>query len=149
MSWTVLQDEIYDLINDNSDALNIQQVSKWPKLTFTGYPAVTVTPANNASKFEDTKDNERIYSFDVRVFYETKSSKISGALTGLLQVVDDVIDKFDQENDAATRTIGVNMPAKYTFINLLAVLGDWFNVEDGNVIFHEFKVMVKVSVDIT
>ena len=104
--------------------------------------------SDNENEFETTSENQRIYAWKIRVFYETKDSGVSGAIDALMPVVDDVMDKIDQENDAAVRTVGTSMPSRYTFINILATPGAWYTVEDGNVIYNEFTVRIKVSVSV-
>lgn len=149
MSWNTLTGQIYDLINDNKATLGIQEVSKYPKIKFTGYPSVTITPSDNENNYETTSENERIYAWKVRVFYETKDSGIDGALDALYPLVDAVMDKIDQENELSTgQTIGQGMPANYTYLNIFATPGAFFTVENENIIYSEFTVKIRVSVDV-
>jgi hypothetical protein len=149
MSWNTLSTQLYNLINDNKTTLGIQEVWDYPKLSFNGYPAVTITPSDNSSDYSSTTENLRKYAWRIRVFHETQVVGIDGALDALRPVVDATMDLIDDEMRASSRTVGVNMPTDYIFINISAVPSAWYTVENENLIYNEFTVTVGVTVDVT
>lgn len=62
-------------------------------------PFVTVTPSANENEYASTSENRREYAFMVRVFVArgTPSRGNADAETLLTQIVDDMIDLFDQD----------------------------------------------------
>ncbi len=148
MSWTVLRPQLKTLLDGVS---TISETSKAPKMKFGSYPAATVTPSDQEGDYETTTENIRTYAFMVRVFYETKDTSVEDAIAALEEVIDSVIDAFDQDDlkGASTRTVGINLPAKYTFINIFAVPGAWFEVPDEQLIYAQVSVRVRVSIDVS
>ena len=148
MSWQVLRPQIKNLV-DTIDLL--VEVSQAPKIRFEGYPSAHVIASENSGDYETTKENIRTYAFTVRAFYETKSTGLEGALVGLEEVVDSIIDTFDQEDlkGSDDRIVGIGLPVKYTFINIFAVPGRWTELTDEQLIMAEITVRVRVSVDVT
>ena len=148
MSWAILRPQIKTLL-DTVDTL--QEVSSSPKIRFDGYPAAHIVPSENSGDYETTSENVRTYSFMLRTFYETKSTSVGDALTALEEVVDSVIDLFDQEDlkGSDTRTVGIGLPANYTFLNIFATPGSWGELPEDQLIMAEIVVRVRISVDIT
>ncbi len=147
MSFQTIRPQIGTLISTLS---TIQEVSNYPKIKFNGYPAAHIVNSDNESDYETTTENVRTYAFMVRVFYETKVKGIGGALEALEKIVDSLLDLIDQEDQkgAVTRTIGVNLPARYTYLNTWAVPTGWGQVEGEELIMAQLSVRVRVSVDI-
>jgi len=147
VSWQVLRPQIGTLLETLD---TIQEVSNAPKIKFSGYPAAHVVPSDNESDYETTKENVRTYAFMVRLFYETKVTGVAEALGALEKIVDSVLDLFDQEDQkgAATRTVGVSLPARYTFLNIWAVPTGWGEVPGEELIMAQLSVRVRISVDI-
>ena len=148
MSWVVLRPQIETLLKT---VTTLQEVSRTPKIKFDGYPAAHIVPSENSGDYETTSENIRTYAFTVRIFYETKSTPMEDALAGLEQVVDAVIDLFDQEDlkGGGDRIVGLNLPAKYTFINIFATPNRWGVLETEQLIMAEITVRVRISVDVT
>ena len=148
MSWSILRPQIKTLLEEID---TIQQVEGHPTLKFTGFPSAYVVPSDNVADYETTDENIRTYSFIVRVFYETKKKGVSEALDALDDIVDSVIDKFDQEDlkGSGARTLGVGLPSGYTFINIWASPSNWGEVESAELLMAEINVGVRVSVDIS
>jgi len=148
MSWKVIRPQVGTLI----DAIaKVHDLKDTPGLNFSGYPAAHILPSDNSGDYETNKENVRIYAFLIRVFYETKKIGIQDAMERLEDVVDDILDAVDQEDlkTSATRTLGINMPARYTYLNVFASPGAWFELPDLELIFTEITVKVRVSVDVT
>jgi hypothetical protein len=148
MSWAILRPQVKDVLDTIG---TLQEVSDSPKIRFSGYPAAHVVPSENTNDYETTSENIRTYAFTVRVFYDTKETPIEDAFSALEEVVDNVIDAFDQEDlkGGSTRKLGISLPAKYTFLNVLASPGNWGELTEEQLIMAEIKVKVRVSVDIS
>lgn len=148
MSFNTLRPQIATLLDSLS---GIHEVSSTPKLKFGGYPAAYVIPSSNENDYETTSENVRVYAFNIRLFYETKDTGIEDALDKLEGIVDTVIDTFDQEDlkDSSSRTVGLNLPSGYTFINMFAHPSVWGEVEGEQLVFAEIGVKVRISVDIS
>lgn len=148
MSWSTLRGQIEDLLNDNA---NIQEVAGAPRIKFGGYPAAYVVPSDNEGDYESTSENIRTYAFLVRIFYETKDTGVADALDALEDIVDSVLDSFDEEDlkPATTRKIGINLPSNYTFINIFATPSAWAELEGEALIMAELRLRIRISVDIS
>ena len=129
----------------------IQEVSNAPKIKFSGYPAAHIVPSDNESDYETTTENVRTYAFILRVFYETKQTSLENAFSALEELVDSILDLFDQEDQkgASDRTVGVSLPARYTFLNIWATPSSWGEVPGEQLIMAQMSVKVRISVDIT
>lgn len=148
MSWLILRPQLKTLL-DTIDTL--QEVSKAPKIKFSGYPAAHIVPSENSGDYETTSENIRTYAFTVRIFYETKQTAIEDALVALEEVVDSVIDKFDQEDlkGATSRVVGIGLPTGYMFINIFATPNRWGVLSEDQLIMAEITVRVRISVDVS
>lgn len=148
MSWKIIRPQIATLLQSVSE---IQEVSNVPKIRFDGYPAAYVVPSENDGDYETTKENIRNYAFIVRLFYETKQGGIGPAISALEGIVDSVLDAFDQEDlkGASTRTLGIGLPANYTYINVWASPSNWGELPDEQLVMAEIRVRVRISVDIS
>lgn len=145
MSWSTLRPQLATLIESLP---LIQEVSSTPKIAFNGYPAAYIVPSELESDYETNIENQRIYSFLIRVFYETKNTGVGEALNKLEESVDAIIDEVDLEDKRRTgMTVGVGMPAKYTYINISAVPGIWGEIIGDQLLFAEIRVRIKVSYD--
>lgn len=148
MSYATLRPQIKTLI---STLNTIQEVSGTPKTVFGGYPAAYVLPSDNEADYETTTENTRTFAFIVRIFYDTKEGGVEGAFEALEGIVDSILDLFDQEDlkGVSTRTVGINLPAAYTFINIWATPGEWGELPDEQLLMAEMRIRVRVSVDIS
>ena len=147
MSFTVLRPQIGTLLETLD---TIYEVSNSPKVKFGGYPAAHIVPSDNESDYETTTENVRTYAFMVRIFYETKVTGVGEALEALEKIVDSVLDLFDQEDQkgASSRTVGIDLPSRYTYLNIWAVPAGWGEVDGEELIMAQLSVRVRISVDI-
>lgn len=127
------------------------EVSGTPKLKFSGYPSAYVIPSDNTADYETNKENIRTYAFLIRMFHETKTSGVQEAIEALEGLTDDILDLFDKEDlkNSDSRTIGVSLPAGYTFINIFANPSSWGELTDDGLVFTQINVRVRVSIDIS
>lgn len=148
MSFATLQPQLKTLLETITE---FQEVSEFPKIKYSGYPAVCVFPSDNTSDYETTTENLRIYAFYLVIFYETKESGVPSAMQALRGLVDSVLDKFDQEDQkgSGTRVLGQSLPAGYTFLNILAHPAKWGMLPDEELLTAEIAVKVRISRDIT
>lgn len=149
MSWHILRPQIKALLLANLTELF--EVSGAPKLDFNGYPSAHVVPSSSPNDYETTRENKRVYAFQVRFFYDTKSLGVETAIERLEQIVDQAIDLIDQEDQkgATTRTVGKDLPTRYTFLNIKATPSLWGEVPDQQLVMAEISIQVQVSVDIS
>jgi len=148
MSFKVLRPQIVDLLNNNT---KLQEVYSYPRLEFGGYPAGYVVPSDNSADYETNTENVRTYAFFIRMFYETKTGGVEQAFQALEELVDEVIDTFDEDDQkgSSTRTVGVSLPAGYTFLNILAHPSRWGELPDQELVMAEINVRVRVSIDVS
>jgi len=148
MSWVVLRPQIKTLLDTIT---TLQEVSQSPKIKFDGYPAAHIVNSENSGDYETTSENIRTYAYTVRIFYETKYSGIENALLALEEVVDTVIDKFDQEDlkGSTERILGIGLPSGYTFLNIFATPNRWGVLSEDQLIMAEITVRIRISVDIS
>ena len=148
MSYKILRPQIADLLDNDT---KLQVVKSFPTFRFNGFPAAYIIPSENSGDYETTTENIRVYAFTVRMFYETKDSGVETALKALEELVDDVLDTFDQEDlkGSANRTIGVSLPSAYTYINIWAHPTSFGEVEGENLLMAELTVRVRISIDIS
>lgn len=152
MSWQTIRPQIGTLLEsvqvDGNQA--IQEVFDTPKLKSTGNPFAYVVPSDNSAEYETTTENQRVYAFIVRVFYQTKNITIAEAQQRLEKVVDAVIDKFDQDDQkgGADRTVGMNLPTGYTFLSILAHPSEWGELPGESLLMAEIRVQVKLSIEV-
>lgn len=146
MSWKIVTPQIKTLLETID---KFQEVSPDPTLKFSGYPAACIYPSDSISDYETTTENERVYAYKVQVFYETKKGGIAEAMAALRELVDDVIDLFDQDDlkGAATRTVAIGLPARYTFLQILAHPSEWGEIPGENLITATITVRIKISYD--
>ena len=148
MSFSTLRPQIKTLLDTQSE---IGEVSGYPKVKFNTYPGVYVVPSDNESDYETTTENIRTYAFIVRVFYETKHTGVEDSLEALEELVDSLLDVFDQEDQkgASSRIVGINLPSGYTFLNIWATPAEWGEVPDESLLMAEVLVRVRISRDVT
>ncbi len=148
MSWSILRVQIKDLLDDNT---NIQDVKGYPTLKFGGYPAAYVVPSDNSADYETTDENVRTYAFIIRIFYDTKATGVEEGLNSLEDIVDEVLDSFDQEDQksASSRKVGISLPSSYTFLNIWATPAQWGEVDGENLLMTELRVGIRISVDVS
>lgn len=147
MSFVTLKAQVKTIL-ENTDKFS--EVVAYPKLNFVGYPSATITPAENESIYHTTDENQRIYAFAVRCFYETKDGGVENAIDALADLVDDVIDAFDQDSlKSSDRVVGKNLPSGYTYIDVFATPSRWAEILDPALLMAEVMVRVKVIVDIS
>lgn len=141
-TYQVLRNAIRDNLLTLTD---IQEVHRYPKLTFDGYPAAIVVPLDSESDWETNVEDERVYSFEIQVFYQTKSVGNDIALDRLYNVVDQIRDAFSQ-NKTLT---GTTMPAGKTILTVNPEPVGWEELSDNQLLLAKVIINIKISVDNT
>jgi len=95
-----LKNQIMQLISSN--VTTVQDVSDYNKVVFSGFPAVTVTVAENENEFWSVGENQRAFNFDIDIYIQISKSTQSvddnarqSAERIMGNVVSDMIDAFD------------------------------------------------------
>ena len=147
MSFQIIRPQIKTLLESIS---LFQEVGNAPTLKFNGFPACYVVPSDNSADYETTSENVRVYAFVVRAFYETKDTGVRTALTAMEELIDKILDTFDKEDfkTNTTRTIGINLPTGYTFLNIFAHPSAFGELPEENLIMSEIIVKIRVSIDV-
>ena len=123
----------------------IQEVARYPKREFSGYPAVVLVPAEGDSDWETNNEDQRVYAFDLQIFYETKGIGNDEALDRLYNVVDEILDNFAEDKVLD----GISLPTKITMITANPVSAGWESLGDDELLMAKISIKVLVSVDIT
>jgi hypothetical protein len=145
MSFSILRSKIQSTLEGISA---IQKVYNYPKLPDdTGLPMVSITPSDADSDYETTDENKRLYTFVLRVFYETKSGGTSNAVSALEGLIDTIVDTFDQ--DDTLTGIADDLPSRYTLIQLVPTPSVWNYFIEQNYIMAEIKITAIMSIDIS
>ncbi len=147
MSWQTLRPQVKTLLSTIS---GLQEMASSPKITFEAYPSGHIVPSDNANDYETTTENIRTYAFMARFFYSTKGLGVETAMSRLEQIIDDAIDLIDQEDQKGsdTRVVGIDLPARYMFINIWAVPTAWGEIPDQELLMAELSVRIRLSVDV-
>lgn len=147
MSYGTLRPQIKSLLDSIA---GIQEVTGTPKLDFRGYPAAIVVPTSSTGEYETTSENKREYTFMVRLYYETKHTGVGSAIDKLEELVDTVLDTFDEEDLKTTgRIIGINLPSHETFLFIRAHPTEWGQISEEDLVYSEMVVTIVVSIDVT
>jgi len=95
-----LKHEIMDRIS--SQVTTVQDVSDYAKVNFSGFPAVTVTVADNENEFWSVGENQRAFNFDIDIYIQLSKGTQTvddnarqSAERIMGNVVSDMIDAFD------------------------------------------------------
>jgi len=86
----------------SSEVTTVQDVSDYDKIIFSGFPAVTVTTADNENEFWSVGENQRAFNFDIDIYVQISKSTQSvddnarqSAERIMGNVVSEMIDTFD------------------------------------------------------
>lgn len=86
----------------------LQQISKlavvyeYPTLEPSEFPFAYFVPAQGESEWQTNAEDERIYAFEVYIYYETKLNGIGYAIKALEDATDDVLDIFTYDKQLSS-----------------------------------------------
>lgn len=141
-TYQVVRDKLRDML---LTVTSIQEVARYPKREFVGFPAAVLTPADGESDWETNTEDFRLYVFNVQIFYETKGLGADTTLDRLYNVVDEVLDKFAEDKNLT----GITLPAKKTLITVNPVSAGWESIGDDELLMARIVIKVLISVDVT
>lgn len=144
--FTELLNKIVQILEANS---LIQEVFNFEKQKFDGDPVAIVSPSGNESDYSTTNQNERIYSYSIKLFVsrtarEGDSDKEADRV--LRNLVDSVIDDIDKDYTFS----GLVVPTGYCMINVFAIPSQWgYAGAEDEYRVAEIVIRCRVSVDVT
>jgi len=141
-TYQILRDAIRDKL---LTITNFQEVHRFPKLEFNGFPAVAVEPADMESDWETNKELERTYAFNLFIYYETKIKGNDTALDRLFNTIDEVLDAFDKDQTLS----GISLPAGKDILTINPTPQGWEGLSDNELIQSKILLTIKISTDIS
>lgn len=121
---------------------SIQEVYKYPKLDFGGYPAAVLVPVEGEGDYETNNDDFRDYNFELHLYYDYSNIGQETALQNLLDATDDVMDNLAEDKMLAT----ISMPTNKMLIGVNPVWAGWEELNDKSLIHATIKITAMVSV---
>jgi len=139
-SYQILRDQILSKLNAITD---FYEVKRYPKLQFSGYPAVCIEPSDVDSDYETNAEHLRVYAFNIYIFYENKTTGNDTALDRLYNVIDQVLNSFDGDQVLT----GITMPAGRDVLGVKPTTQGWEALADNETI--QGKILIQVMVSVT
>ena len=147
MSFQTLSNKIKLVLEGISD---IESVYDYPWLKFDGYPSATITPSGYDSDYETSSENERVYIYTVRLFFNLNDvnkvsykEKVDDGHRIIRELTDTVIDTFDKDELLS----GISLPSGYTMIGVRPIPSSIVYFPDEKMVVSEIKLEVKISFD--
>jgi len=144
--FTTLIDKITTILKSNS---LIQEVFNYEVEQIQGDPCAIVAPSQNEGDYKTTNQNERVYSFSVKLFVnrQVRSSDPAKNADRILRgLVDSVLDDFDSDYIFE----GLVVPTGYTMINVFAMPSVWgYSGREDEYRVAEIIIRCRVYVDVT
>lgn len=150
--YRILRNNIRTLMDSiTGTGKTFQVMYNRPTFQFDGYPAAFVVPVSSPNDFRTTNENERTYTFRIWTFVEYDVTQPDQAYNALMDCMDEVINKMDNEENPqnSTRTMATNIPSGYTMLAVLAAPGEIVPDETAKLLAGEVTVSCKVLVDLT
>ncbi len=141
MAYQVIRNKLRDKLLTLTE---IQEVARYPKRKFNGYPAVVLVPADGDSEWETNAEHQRNYVFNCAIFYESKGIGNDVALDRLMEIVDLILDNLAED----TQLNGITLPAGKTMITVDPVFAGWEEVDDTELIKAQILITVVISVEL-
>lgn len=135
---TAIKNKLNSLIGTGAGKL--KNVYDFHTGEFNGYPVATFEPSDVESDYETTEENIRKYIFRIVVHQEITKAGLDGSIDILADVVDAIIDAFDQDY-----TLGGVVDW------LAAVPADWhiYDSPTGEVRAAEIRLVCNKSINIS
>lgn len=138
-AYTILKNKLIAKLNGIGKLQEV--VDSWEH-KFTGYPAANVVPVEGEADYETTAENERVYNFQINLYYG--NDDVDNAKDALLDLVDDVLDELDKDQTLT----GITLPSAYAMIAVDPTFAGWEEVESRKYLLAVINVRIRVSVDI-
>lgn len=141
--FTILLNKITSILSDND---KISAVFNYEAEQFNEDPTAVVTVSGNESDYSTTKENERIYAFNLKLFVSRSDREAKESDRVLRDLVDSVLDDFDKDY----YFVGLEVPTGYTMINVFATPSSWgYSGREDEFRVAEVAIKCRVSVDVT
>jgi len=138
--------DIKDKIKDKIDAIaKIAETQDDPQVQFRRFPAAVIVPSSLDSDYQTNAENQRVYAFEVNIFYEVDNTGVGSALDALYDLADDVFNAFDTDQQLK----GLSLPSNYTMIAVEPVPAGWESEDNYKMLKLNIKILVRVTYDIT
>ena len=147
-----MPDTVYQKLRDAiasklTGIAGFKEAHRFPKLEFNGFPAVAVEPSDLESEWETNSELERTYSFNLHIYYETKRSGNDTALDKLYNILDTVLDAFDEDQTLTGE--GLSLPAGNSILTINPSNQGWEGLSDNELIHAKVLLTIKISTDIS
>jgi len=141
--FTTLLNKITSILSANE---LISATFNYEAQQFNEDPVAVVTPSGNESDYSTTKENERIYAFNLKLFVSRTDREPEQADRVLRNLVDSVLDDFDKDY----YFVGLTVPTGYTMINVFATPSNWgYAGRESEYRVSEVVIKCRVSVNVT
>ena len=141
--FTTLLTKITSILSANT---LVSEVFNYEAEQFNEDPTAIVTPSGNEGDYSTTKENERIYAFNLKLFVSRSDRTPKEADRVLRNLVDSVLDDFDKDYYFS----GLTVPTGYTMINVFATPSSWgYSGREDEFRVAEITIKCRVSVDVT
>lgn len=141
--FTTLLTKITNILTDNN---LISEVFNYEAEQFNEDPTAVVTSSGNEGDYSTTKENERIYAFNLKLFVSRSDRTATEADRVLRNLVDSVLDDFDKDYYFS----GLTVPTGYTMINVFAAPSSWgYSGRESEFRVSEITIKCRISVDVT
>lgn len=139
------------IYNELSEITKLAVVNKYPTLQPNGDPFANIRVSSTPSDYETRSENTRMYAFYVELFVSQKDRQASQAEEAMDDLVDDVLDKFDQNSlfEDQQTYIDTNLDSRYTMLNIRATNGERFIIEEESLVGCLIRIQIPVSVDVS
>lgn len=147
--YTIIKDRITTKL---SGIGKLNEVLDYPTLEFGKYPSAYFVPAEGSSDWETNEQDERVYAFDIFLYYETKSGGKQNALNALYDLVDDVLDAFAQDKQLGDTSptlqaqLTTNGYTTDTVVTVEPVSAGWEEVVDKELLRARIALKVRILI---
>jgi hypothetical protein len=150
--YQILSDKILEKLQGIS---KLSLVLDYPVLEFNSYPAAFFVPSEGESQWETNADDERVYAWEIFIYYEIEPDGIRNALRALFDCIDDVLDSFAQDRQLNDGGVGVqtaltnNGYSTDTMITTEPVAAGWEEDSDKKVLRAKINLRVRLTISNT
>jgi hypothetical protein len=145
--WQNLKNKIKAIVAANT---LVTEVYDYEEETFGGDPVVTITPSSSESDYRSTKENRRIYAFNLTVWVKRSAPRTAQTAENVLtEVVDSICDDFDKYFTLGVGSPGaaLSLPTGYTMIMVQATPSAWMYSE-RETWYRGAEIKIKCEVDV-
>jgi len=142
MAWANIKSKVKSKLESID---SIQEVQDYPTEEFNGFPAAVIETVRNESDFETTNENRRSYVFNIYLLQEIESKGVKKAREIIEEVVDDVMEAFDEDQQLS----GISLPSNEVMVISLPALSRIYTSEKGKYMVGEVELKIITSFSIS